>query len=81
MNHKYSVEILNISTNKWEIFNLARTLDEAFDITENAIGYSKDYDTVAILDPQGFVLWESSGFRQGAGRKLPTLEEIKNANL
>lgn len=75
MIHNYSIEIYNITANRWELVDTARTLDEAFDVAEKYIGYGKDYDTVAILDMQGFIVWDSDGFRQGEGFKLPTLDE------
>ena len=59
MIHNYSVEIHNIDANRWEIAETARTEDEAFSKAEKYIGFHKSYDTVAILDMQGFVIWES----------------------
>jgi hypothetical protein len=75
--HPYCVEVYNIETNRWEVFQDARTLDEAFDYAEKAIGFSKIHDGVSITDMQGFIIWDSNGFRQGEGRKLPTVEEIE----
>jgi hypothetical protein len=59
MIHNYSVEVYNIEKNDWEVVELARTFDEAFDKAEPYIGFSKAYDTVAILDAQGLIVWES----------------------
>lgn len=55
----YFIEIHNIEDNRWEIADSARTFDEAFDKAEAYIGFSKAYDTVAILDMMGYIVWES----------------------
>lgn len=76
----YEVEVRNIFSQRWECFSTARTLDEAFDIAERAVGFSIDYDEVEIVDAHGFTVWASNGFRQGEGLKLMTLEEVRRAN-
>jgi hypothetical protein len=81
MIHSYDIEVYNMKANRWECFNTARTLDEAFDIAERAIGFDKDYDTVSILDMQGFVIWDSNGFRQGEGVKYVGPEETRFKNI
>lgn len=71
----YSIEVHNIRKNRWELYDTARTLDEAFEKAEKAWGFSEDYYDVCILDIMGFSIWESSGFRQGEGLKLPLFSE------
>lgn len=72
---RYLVEVHNIEKNKWEEYANARTLDEAFDKAESAVGFSKNHDVISISDPQGFVIYDSDGFRQGEGTRLPDLKK------
>lgn len=75
--YRYLVEVHNIETNKWEIYGSGRTIDEAFEVAEKAVGFSKSHDLISISDPQGFVIWDSEGFRQGEGNKLGELKKIE----
>jgi hypothetical protein len=59
MTHNYSIECYNIERNRWEVAELARTFDEAFNLAEKYIGFSKIHDTVAILDNTGAWVWKS----------------------
>jgi hypothetical protein len=65
----YKIEVHNINTNKWELFSDAPNIKEAFEVAERAIGFSKAHDTVAILDENEVVVWDSTGFRQAEGTK------------
>lgn len=76
--HWYSIEVHNIEKNIWEVFDTARTLDEAFDRAEKAAGFSKIHDDITILDPQGFAVWDSNGYRQGEGLSLPEWKNGKS---
>lgn len=73
--HNYTIEQHNIESNRWEIKGSARTLDEAFEFAETLVGSSKIHDDICIQDMQGFIVWESNGFRQGEGKKLPDWSE------
>lgn len=57
--NRYTVQVYNIDTNRWEEMAKAHTMDEAFEYAEKLIGFSKSHDTVEILDQQDVVVWSS----------------------
>lgn len=73
---RYRIYVHNFHTNRWEEFGTARTIDEAFDHACLAVGFSKIHDTIEIEDPAGFSIWNSEGFSQGEGKRLPSANKI-----
>jgi predicted RNA-binding protein Jag len=59
MIHNYTIEAYNLDKNKWDIYDYARTMEEAISKAQKAIGYSKAHADIEILDAQGLVIWES----------------------
>lgn len=76
----FAIERHNVPANRWEIVDYARTIDEAFDKAEALQGADRDYDETAILDAFGVSVWESTGFRQAEGLRLPLLSDCDRYN-
>lgn len=76
----YSVFVLEKETNKWRIYCRNWSIDLAFENACEAVLHTDKYSGLEIEDPQGFVIWTSTGFRQGEGKKLPDPDRVRDIN-
>lgn len=73
----YVIEQYNLKREFWEVTDYARTMSEAWEKALRRFDV-EGYGELCISDCQGFIIWDSNGFKQGKGRLYPDIVAKEN---